>query len=173
MKLTDKQRSEIAVFSPLVEGLVIQMNKVLSGEDTSVDVTFFGTGYSPDPYVQVGLPAENGDFTLEVVSHRFLETKLQDHQIRFLLDNGWNKPGSENPNFWMRVDSKDLYEAARIMVFAAVKVFGLLPNTWFTFGMAPSEREMNPGGLFWRKRGSTGVICLPGQNLDRILEVAI
>ncbi len=170
MKLTNKQETEISIYSPLTEGLSLQIQRVLKGDLTSADVTFLGTGYKPDPYVQVGLPAENGEITLEVVSNTFLETKLTDWQIKELLAFGWNAPDAHNPNFWMRTDPNDTHDSSQVLVYSAKLVFGLTPDTWFTFGTSPLDEAMNNSGLFWRMRGKAGVVCLPGQNKSSALE---
>ena len=170
MKLTSKQKSEISIYSPLTEGLSIQIQKVISKDSTSADVTFLGTSFTPDPYVQVGMPVESGEITLEVISNTFLETKLTEWQISKLLSLGWNAPNSQNPNFWISASADDAFEASQVMVFAAHSVFGLESDTWFTFGTSPIDEEMNNSGLFWRMKGKTNVVCLPGQNRERALE---
>jgi hypothetical protein len=170
MKLNAKQQSQIAIYSPLAEGLSIQIQRVLDGKMTSAGLTLLETGVRPHPYVQVGLPDENGRLTLEVISNTFLETKLTDWQIGQLMSNGWKAPDEGNPNFWMVTDSQDTTEMSKVMVYAMHLVFGLRPDTWFTFGTAPLDEAMNNSGLFWHMKGKTGVVCLPGQNMEYTLE---
>lgn len=170
MKLSTKQLSEISIYSPLAEGLSLQIQNVISGKATSAGVTFLGTGFKPYPYVQVGLPDARGQLTLEVISNTFLDTKLTQWQVSQLIAAGWNAPDKTNPNFWMVVNPQDTFELAKVFIYAVHLVFGLTPGTWFTFGTAPLEVAMNNSGLFWRKRGATGVVCLPGQNKEFVLE---
>lgn len=164
MKLTTKQQSQLAIYSPLAEGLSTQIQRVLDAKMTSASLTLFETGVRPNPYVQVGLPDAGGNLTLEVMSNTFLETKLTEWQVSQLISNGWKAPDESNPNFWMVVGSEDTLEAAKILVYAMHLVFGLRPETWFSFGTAPLDVAMNQSGLFWTRKGNTGVVCLPGQN---------
>jgi hypothetical protein len=166
MKLTPKQHSEISIFSPLTEGLSQQIQRVLRSEATSASITFLGTSFKPDPYVQVGMANEERQLTLEVMSNTFLETKLTQFQVGQLIEIGWNSPDKSNPNFWMLVDSQDTLEIAKTMFYGAHLVFGIRPETWFSFGTAPLDEAMNNSGLFWHMKGKSGVACLPGQNSE-------
>ena len=170
MKLSPQQHAEISIYSPISEGLSRQIQRVVRQDTTSADVTFLSTGFKPDPYVQVGLPDENGSITIEVISNTFLDTKLTEWQINNLMSLGWNAPNSINPNFWLTVNAEATYEASQFMVYAVHSVFGLEPGAWFTFGTSPADEALNNSGLFWRRRGDAGVICLPGQNADETVE---
>jgi hypothetical protein len=170
LKLSTKQLSEISIYSPLAEGLSLQIQNVISGKATSAGVSFLETGFKPYPYVQVGLPDARGQLTLEVISNTFLETKLTEWQVSQLVTAGWKAPDETNPNFWMVVSPEDTLELAKVLIYAVHLVFGMKPNTWFSFGTAPIEVAMNNSGLFWRRKGATGVVCLPGQNPDETLE---
>ena len=170
MKLTSEQQSEIAIYSPLSEGLSQQIQRVIDGKMTSASVTFFETGFDPDPYVQVGLPAANSDITLEVISNTYLNDKLNSWQVSKLQSIGWNLPTATNPNFWIRTSPTDTYELSQVFVYSVQSAFGITPETWFSFGTAPLDMAMNGSSLFWRKRGQTGVVCLPGQNIDEAIE---
>jgi hypothetical protein len=170
MKLATKQQSEISIYSPLSEGLSKQIQGVVRRDSTSADVTLLGTSFKPDPYVQVGSPDEKGDMTFEVISNTFLETKLTEWQISKLISLGWNAPNSQNPNFWITASTDDTLEAAQFMVYAMHSVFGLEPDTWFTFGTSPTDEAMNNSGLFWRMKSKSGIVCLPGQNISETVE---
>jgi hypothetical protein len=170
MKLTNKQETEISIYSPLTEGLSLQMQSVLKGTRTSAGVNLLSTSVKPSPYVQVGMPNDKGQLTLEVCSNTFLETKLTDWQVAQLQEVGWNAPDNKNPNFWMVTDSQDTTETSKVMVYAMHLVFGLQPDTWFTFGTSPLDEAINNSGLFWRIKGTSGAVCLPGQNKDMTVE---
>jgi hypothetical protein len=170
MKLTNKQETEISIYSPLTEGLSLQMQSVLKGTRTSAGVNLLSTSVKPSPYVQVGMPNDKGQLTLEVCSNTFLETKLTDWQVAQLQEVGWNAPDNTNPNFWMVTDSQDTTETSKVMVYAMHLVFGLQPDTWFTFGTSPLDEAMHNSGLFWRMKGKAGVVCLPGQNKESAVE---
>jgi hypothetical protein len=170
VKLTNKQEKEISIYSPLTEGLSIQIQGVLDGKNTSAGVNLLNTSVKPFPYVQVGMPNSKGQLTLEAVSNTFLDTKLTGWQVAQLQEVGWKVPDNTNPNFWMVTDSQDTTEMSKVMVYAMHLVFGLRPNTWFTFGSSPHDEAMHNSGLFWRMKGTTGVVCLPGQNKDMTFE---
>ena len=170
MKLTSKQETEISIYSPLTEGLSIQIQGVLDGKNTSAGVNLLSSSVKSYPYVQVGLPNSQGQLTLEAMSNTFLETKLTDWQVAQLTEVGWNAPDESNPNFWMVADSQDTHELAKVMVYALHLVFGLRPDTWFSFGTGPLDEAINHSGLFWRMKGKTAVVCLPGQNKGATLE---
>jgi len=114
---------------------------------------------------------EDGHLTPEVISNTFLETKLTQFQVAQLIEIGWNGPYKSNPNFWMVVDSQDTLEVAKAMFYAAHLAFGIRPETWFSFGTAPLDEAMNDSGLFWRMKGKSGVVCLPGENSELATEV--
>jgi hypothetical protein len=108
-----------------------------------------------------------------VVSNTFLETKLTEWQVSQLIGTGWKAPDKTNPNFWRVVTPDDTLELAKVLIYAVHLVFGIKPDTWFSFGTAPSEVAMNNSGLFWRSRGAAGVVCLPGQNKEMTLEGSV
>jgi hypothetical protein len=170
VKLTNQQETEISIYSPLTEGLSLQIQSVMLGKRTSAGVNLLNTPLKPSPYVQVGMPNDKNQLTLEACSNTFLETKLTDWQAAQLQEVGWAAPDKTNPNFWMVTDSQDTAEMSKVMVYAMHLVFGLRPDTWFTFGTAPLDEAMNNSGLFWHMKGKTGVVCLPGQNKDRTVE---
>jgi len=70
----------------------------------------------------------------------------------------------------MVTDSQDTNQISKVMVYAMHLVFGLRPDTWFTFGTSPLDEAINNSGLFWHMKGKTGVVCIPGQNKDRAVE---
>jgi len=170
LKLSTKQLSEISIYSPLTEGLSLQIQNVISGTTTSAGVTFLETSINPYPYVQVGSPDAGGLLTLEVISNTYLETKLTEWQVALLTDIGWNPPDESNPNFWLVAKADDTHELAKILIYAVHLVFGISEETWFTFGTAPIDLAMNNSGLFWHMRGASGIVCLPGQNVESTIE---
>lgn len=170
MKLTNKQESEISIYSPLTAGLSLQIQSVMQGKRTSAGVNLLNTGVKPSPYVQAGMPNANRRLTLEVCSNTFLDTKLTDWQAAQLQEVGWKAPDKANPNFWMVTDSQDTTEMSKVMVYAMHLVFDLRPDTWFTFGSSPFDEAMHNSGLFWRMKGKAGVVCIPGQNKGATLE---
>lgn len=170
MKLTNKQESEISIYSPLTEGLSLQIQSVMQGKRTSAGVNLLSTSVKPSPYVQAGMPNANSQVTLEVCSNSFLNTKLTDWQAAQLQEVGWKAPDKTNPNFWMVTDSQDTTEMSKAMVYAMHLVFDLRPDTWYTFGSSPLDEAIHNSGLFWRMKGRAGVVCLPGQNKSSALE---
>ena len=164
MQIARLQPINLNAWGPVIDAATSALEDIKRGFTPTFELTFLGTDFSPAPYVQVS-KNQQGELILEIVSNKFLETKLtkwHESQLRIL---GFQVPDESNPNYHRAGTSKESeVMLANLMLDGARRVFDLTENNWFTFGNSDYEKALAESDAFWHNKGNPQILCLPGRN---------
>jgi hypothetical protein len=127
---------------PLIKVMVSMLEGLQCDDSRFFRVDFYSPLFSQPIYVQAK-QFDNGIFTIEAVSNRFLQTKLTENQHQSMLFLGWEL---KDKNYQLSLEgSTDLALLAERLINTVVGIYGIDESSLFGFS---STTELPAPGLF-------------------------
>jgi hypothetical protein len=170
MEIARLQPLNLTKWGPVIDATTAALDDIKTGSRFVFELTFLGTAFSPNPYMQARLN-DAGHIGLELVSNHYLVTKISkwhESQLRVL---GFKVPDINNPNYHREAMKGDnSLQLARLMIDTARRIYDLTDDAWFTFGAGDEDKGLNFAEAFWHNCENPSILCLPGMNPDHTIE---
>lgn len=157
-------------WEPLNDAFTALLLELQKGLRKNFLVSFEIDGFSPYPYIQASLNADD-DFVIEFASNVYLEPDLNRVQIARLDAIGWRKPNGRNPNYTKIVSGGQPAESLSRYITTTLRIiYDLEESVWILFGDQEQDHRIYARDGFWHRLGQEGVVCLPGHNAEETVE---
>jgi hypothetical protein len=145
-----------AQWLPLIKVMVSMLEALQCDDSRFFRVDFYSTLFSQPIYVQAK-QFDNGIFTIEAVSNRYLQTKLTENQHQSMLFLGWEL---KDKNYQLSLEgSADLSLLSERLINTLVGIYGIDESSLFGFSSPQGLPEPEFFGLSVKNR-DLGLYCL-------------
>lgn len=145
-----------AQWLPLIKVIVLMLEALQCDDSRFFRVDFYSPLFSQPIYVQAK-QFDNGIFTIEAVSNRYLQTKLTENQHQSMLFLGWEL---KDKNYQLSLEgSADLALHSERLINTLVGIYGIDESSLFGFSSPQGLPEPELFGLSVKNR-DLGLYCL-------------